>query len=172
MTEFKYFRDPKNFAHRTDGPKDCSVCGAKGVWFDAGGLYGTREIACICDACLAAGRLQELEIETNEAFEGTPAQKEEIVFRTPALPTWQDRCWPFIDGDYCVFEKIASRHDFADLAEFKSSFTKQDQETSDLDGLWNMLPSKTITSIQDGNYDVSVYLFSRNGKKHCTWDAS
>ena len=170
---FRYFRDPQNFAFRTDQEKICPICGEKGIWLDGGGFYGANDIECICDACLSEGKLKELDIETNEAFEGTEEQKEEIMYRTPALPTWQDRCWPYRDGDYCIFEKIASKPDFKDKAEFIGSFSKEDQENSDLDDIWeNYLAEKPITSIQDGNYDISVYLFTRNGTKHCTWDAS
>ena len=170
--KFRYFRDPENFSFRTDESKSCSICGREGVWLDGGGFYGSADIECICDSCLAEGKLKELDIETNEAFEGTDEQKEEIIFKTPALPTWQDRCWPFLDGDYCIFEKIASKPDFADKEDFKASFPEEERKISDLDGVWDMLPTKAITSIKDGNYDVSVYLFTRNGKKHCTWDAS
>jgi uncharacterized protein CbrC (UPF0167 family) len=171
--EFRYFRDPQNFAFRTDEEKICPICGEKETWLDGGGFYGANDIECICDTCLSEGKLKELEFETNEAFEGTVEQKEEIVFRTPALPTWQDRCWPFRDGDYCVFEKIASKVDFTSKEEFVGSFTKEDQENSDLSDIWdNYLADNPITSIQDGNYDISIYLFTRNGKKHCTWDAS
>lgn len=171
--EFKYFRDPQRFAFRTDAPKQCSVCGEVGVWLDAGGFYGSRDIDCICDHCLAEGKLKELEIETNEAFEGTESQKEEIMHRTPALPTWQDRCWPFFEGDYCIFEKIASKPDFSNKDEFINSFSEDDRESSDLDDIWeNYLLDKAITSIEDGNYDISIYLFTRNGRKHCIWDAS
>ncbi|MFT5029161.1 MAG: hypothetical protein ACI9VS_001596 [Candidatus Binatia bacterium] len=170
--EFKYFRDPKNFAYKIDDSRPCSLCGKEGVWFDGGGFYGVADIDCICETCLADGKLKALEIEINEAFEGTEEQKEEIVYRTPALPTWQELRWPFVDGDYCVFEKIASKSDFADKEEFEGAFTEEEKKISDLDAVWDRMPAKTITSIQDGNYDVSVYLFSRNGSKHCTWDAS
>ncbi len=69
--KFKYFRDPENFAFRVDDNSKCSICGAVGLWFDAGGFYGGNEIDCICDNCLADGKLKELEIETNEAFDGS-----------------------------------------------------------------------------------------------------
>lgn len=171
--EFRYFRDPLNFAYRTDEAKACSICGEVGVWLDAGGFYGSNEIECICDRCLAEGKLAELDIETNEGTEGTQEQQDIIAFRTPALPTWQDRWWPYMDGDYCVFEKIASKPDFENKEEFIQSFSKEDQDSSDLSDIWdNYLPEQKITSIKDGNYNISIYLFTRNGNKHCTWDAS
>jgi len=102
---FRYFRDPDNFAFKVDQASPCSVCGRVGLWFDAEGFYGANEIECICDDCLAQGRLKELEMETNEASEGTEEEKDIIRFRTPALPIWQDRMWPFVNGQYCVFER-------------------------------------------------------------------
>ena len=171
--EFRYFRYPRHFALRTEDAKPCSICKNEGIWLDGCGFYGSATIECICDTCLSEGKLQALNIETNEAFYGTAEQQTEIIFRTPALPTWQDRNWPFRDGDYCVFEKIASKLDFADKAEFISSFSDEDQQNSDLSDIWERyLSDKRITSIRDGNYDISIYLFTRNGRKHCTWDAS
>jgi len=170
--KFKYFRDPENVAFRADDNSKCSICGAVGLWFDAGGFYGGNEIDCICDNCLADGKLKELEIETNEAFEGSVEEQETIIYRTPALPTWQDRVWPFINGQYCVFERMASKADFVDKDEFKGSFSDFEKENSDMDWLWEMLSEKRIANHKDGNFNVSVYLFTCNGKKYCTWDAS
>jgi uncharacterized protein CbrC (UPF0167 family) len=170
--EYKYFRDPDNFAYKIDKAANCSVCGKVGIWFDAGGFYGINEIECICDSCLSEGTLRELEIETNEASDGTDEEKDEIIYRTPALPTWQDRIWPFVNGQYCVFERIASKADFENEEDFKSSFLDRDRENADLEWLWSILPEKRIANYKDGNFDVSVYLFTCNGKKYCTWDAN
>jgi len=170
--EFKYFRDPENFAFKIDEAANCSVCGKAGHWFDAGGWYGTNEIECICDTCLLEGKLKELEIETNEAFEGSTAEKEIIIYKTPALPTWQHRIWPFVEGSYCIFERLASKADFENKEEFKHSFSESDKENSDIDWLWEVLPEKRVNNYKEGNYGVSIYLFTSNGKKHCTWDAN
>lgn len=170
--KFKYFRDPDNFAFKVEQPTKCSVCGNLGLWFDAGGFYGINEIECICENCMAGGKLKELEIETNEAFEGAEEDKEEIIFRTPALPVWQSREWPFIDGKCCVFERMASKADFSNKEVFKESVLPSDREGSDLDWLWEAMPDKKIKNHKEGNFDVSVYLFSLNGKKYTSWDAS
>lgn len=170
--KYRYFRDPDNFAYKTDQPEACSVCGEVGIWFDAGGFYGVDEIECICDSCLSSGKLKELEIETNEAFHGTEEKKDEIVYRTPALPTWQDRIWPYVNGQYCVFEKIASKADFEDEEDFIGSFSEKDRENTDLKWIWSILPVKRISNYREGNFDVSVYLFTYDGKKYCTWDAN
>ncbi len=128
--KFKYFSDPDNFA---DEESKCSVCNKVGLWFDTGGYSGTNEIECICDDCLLEGKLKSLEIEANEALKGNTEDKETIIYRTPSLPTWQDSEWPFINGQYCVFERMASKADFQSKDEFKESFMESDKENSDLD---------------------------------------
>tara|TARA_Y100000589_G_scaffold304380_1_gene317489 strand:+ start:72 stop:275 length:204 start_codon:yes stop_codon:yes gene_type:complete len=67
---------------------------------------------------------------------------------------------------------MASKADFVDKDEFKGSFSDFEKENSDMDWLWEMLPEKRIANHKDGNFNVSVYLFTCNGKKYCTWDAS
>ncbi len=169
---FKYFRDPDNFAFKMDKPSECILCNNVGLWFDTGGYYGINEIECICDECLIKGKLKELEIEANEAFEGNTEDKETIIYKTPALPTWQSREWPFINGEYCVFERIASKEDFDGKEDFQSSFTESDRESSDLDLLWSGLQKTQITNHREENFNASVYLFTSNGKKHCIWDSN
>ncbi len=169
---FKYFRDPDNFSFKIDEVSACSVCGDKGIWFDAGGFYGETEIDCICDECLASGKLENLGIETNEAFGDNDEETNVIIYSTPALPTWQNRVWPYVNGDYCVFERLASKADFINKNEFINSFSAEDKEQTDLDWLWQTLPNNRITTHLEGNFDVSVYLFTCQGQKYCTWDAS
>jgi len=170
--KFKYFRDPDNFAFKVDEESDCAICGSSGFWFDAGSFYGENEIDCICDECLLEGKLEDLGIETNAAFGGALVETAAIIHKTPALPTWQDMNWPHIDGEYCVFERMASKADFENKEEFMSSFSAQDKENSDLELLWKILPEKRISNYLEGNYNVSIYLFTCHGQKLCTWDAS
>lgn len=170
--KFKYFRDSENFAFRVGEKSKCSLCEKVGLWFDAVGYYGLNEIECICDSCLAEGKLKELEIETNEATEGSIEEIETIIYKTPSLPTWQDREWPYVNNQYCVFERMASKEDFHSKEEFKGSFMGSDIESTDFNWLWAILPEKKIANLKEGNFDVSVYLFTLSGKKYCTWDAS
>ena len=66
--EFRYFRNPRNFAYRTDEIEPCSVCGKEGIWLYGGGFYGARDIDCICDACLSDGKLKELGIQLGSSL--------------------------------------------------------------------------------------------------------
>lgn len=169
---FKFFKDPDNFSYKTETISPCSICSMEGLWFDAGGFIGENEIECICDICLHAGKLKELEIATNEAMDGTPEQMEEIMYMTPGLPTWQEHLWPYIDNRYCVFERMASKEDFENQTEFENAVAAIEQGETDMGLLWSLLPDKTVKSHIDGNYNVSVYLFTCGKNKYCTWDAS
>ena len=169
---FKYFRDPVNFSYKIKTAAPCSICSMEGLWFDAGGFTGENEIECICDLCLHTGKLKELEIATNEAMDGTSEQIEEIMYMTPRLPTWQEHLWPYINGQYCVFERMASKEDFENKKEFLDAVSAIEQGETDVELLWSLLPEKKVRNHVDGNYNVSVYLFTCGKNKYCTWDAS
>jgi uncharacterized protein CbrC (UPF0167 family) len=185
---YRYFRDPKNFSFICDEKGPCSVCGEIGLWFDAQSFYGTQDLDSVCDACLKGGKLIDLDVSTNyvriDLVEKIFPEKKkleeltnEIVYKTPSLPSWQDLSWPFVENDFCIFEKIASKIDFIldgvpDKNLFMSSFSEDDADNSDLNWLWETLSEHPITNLKDGNYDMTVYLFSTSGKPFCTWDAN
>lgn len=170
--KFKYFRDPDNFAFKVESPKPCSICRATGVWFSASAFFGQHEIECICDKCLSNGELETLGIEANGINNRDTDEAKTILYRTPALPTWQDHSWPQVDGEYCIFERIASKNDFTDKNELLNSLSLHYLGSSDIDWLWDQLPEKAVNNIEEGNFNVSVYLFSCRGIKLCIWDAS
>ena len=179
---FRYFPGFQKFSYMTDESKPCYFCKENGVWLDGGGFYGYKEIDCICPGCLSKGLLKELNIETNEidlddlisavGEKEAIGLKEEIIFRTPALPTWQDRIWPIWKNEVCVFQKIADQNDFESTKEFKLCFSDDEQRETDFDWLWGWLPEEKVTDCKNGNYDVTVYLFSYSDGKFCTWDAN
>ena len=151
QVSYKYFRDPKNFSFICDEKGPCSVCGEIGLWFDAQSFCGPQDLDSVCDDCLKGGKLIELDVSANyvridlvgKIFPDKKRLEEltnEIIYKTPKLPTWQDLTWPFVENDFCVFEKIASKTDFVvdgipkkDL--FVSSFPQEDKENTDLEWL-------------------------------------
>jgi len=169
---FKYFRDPDNFSFKVNDIAKCDICEKEGIWFSAGGFSGENEIECICDSCLAGGALEELEISSNDAYGGTEEESSIIMHKTPSLPSWQDLAWPCINGEYCVFERIASKSDFIDSSDFRDSLSDDDIENSDVEGVWESMPDKKVNNHIEGNFNTSVYLFTCAGKKYCVWDAS
>lgn len=151
--------------------------------FDARGFYGTQPLNAVCSVCLKAGRLAEIGASTNEVAvqelvrllgseERADEVRVEIECRTPALPTWQDRQWPILDGECPRFIKIASRPDFMDQEDFLTSIPEELRLGQNAQTLWDMLPREPITSIADGNYHTSFYLFSGSRGKLCRWDCS
>lgn len=169
--EFEYFKYPEKFAYLTDEPMPCSVCDETAVCFDAGGYSGINDIECICASCLQGGRLIDLEIEPNMIFDNGSEAAKTIIYKTPALPTWQDIAWPTIEGQYPVFECIASKQDFRNKQDFLDCFVEDDQTKKDVEWLWDSLPDKKLISYKEGN-DVSVYLFTLGNQKYWVWDAN
>jgi len=129
-----------------------------------------QSIDYVCFDCLANGKLKELEIEPNLNYDDGSEASEIITYKTPALPTWQDTAWPYINGEFPVFEKIADKNDFDGKNDFLESFIG-DQEKSEIEWLWEVLPDRKIKNYKDGG-DISVYLFTLNGKKYWVWDAN
>jgi uncharacterized protein CbrC (UPF0167 family) len=185
--EYKYFRDPKNFSYLKDGNSECSICGNKELLFDARMYCGEQDIECICDDCLKAGKLIKLDVSANEvnideimnnATDKESADKKinEIIYMTPKLPSWQELWWPYLNDDFCVFLKIASKQDFIGFKKpeetFINSFSDDVKNQSDLNYVWQHLPDRKITNLKDGNYDMSVYLFKSVDKIHCEWDSN
>ena len=184
--EFKYFKNPSDFSYIIKNHSNCSICSDLTVCFDAELFYGENEIERICAKCLKVGILIDLNISVNNVNEldlinyfGNASKANEfgnqIVYMTPKLPTWQEMEWPFKDGEFGVFEKIASKLDFKGEDPkhiFKNSFSPNEQENSDLDWLWDILPDHPIRNLDNGSYDVSVYLFRFGDEPFCTWDAN
>jgi uncharacterized protein CbrC (UPF0167 family) len=180
---FKYFKDPKKYSFSHKEKVNCTICDKKTFCYNAGSYCGDEDIEAICDKCLKDGKLIKLGITTNDVNLDQIKLKiidknklielaNEIIYKTPKLPTWQACFWPFVDDDFCVFEKIASKQDYDNKEEFTLSFSKEDRESSDMDALWASLPEQKITSLHDGNYDCSVYLFSKDNKKISLWDSN
>ena len=171
--EFTYFKNPTSFAFLTDQEQPCSICKDVQICFDTGGYAGVNEIDCICTHCLKSGKLKSLEIEANQFYFDDSDESIELTYMTPALPTWQETIWPCIDGEFPVFEKIASKQEFENKDEFINTYYSQDneEEPNNIDWLWEMLPEKTLKSYKDA-HDISVYLFTKNGEKYWVWDAN
>ena len=168
---FEYFKYPEKFAFLIEKPMPCSTCEEIGVWFDAGGYSGVEDIDCICYSCLKSGKLFDLEIEANINFDDGSDAAKTITYKTPALPAWQDTVWPIINGEFPVFECIASKEDFQNKDDFLYSFIEGEQKKDEIEWIWDSLPDKKLNKYSEGG-DISVYLFSLNNEKHWVWDAS
>jgi len=169
--EFEYFRYPEKFTYIIDSPEPCSICGTVGLCFDSGGYSGVNNIDCICANCLQSGELIDLEIEPNMNFDDGSEAAKTITYKTPSLPTWQDTAWPMIDGEFPIFERIASVEDFKDKEEFLNTFVESDQTKEEVEWLWERLPRKQLNHYNEAG-NISIYLFSLKDKKYWVWDAN
>jgi uncharacterized protein CbrC (UPF0167 family) len=169
--KFEYFKYPEKFTFILNKPTPCSVCREVGLWFDAAGYSGVKDIECICTNCLQSGKLIDMNIEANLSFDDGSEASKIIIYKTPSLPTWQDTFWPVIEGSFPVFECIASKQDFLDKNEFLNSFIENDQKKEEIEWLWDRLPPKKLNHYNESG-DISVYLFSLKDKKYWIWDAN
>ena len=167
MEPFRYFADPAHFSHLADAGTPCDFCAETALTFDGSGYYGTRDVGAICARCLRTGKLAEIDVSTNEvavsdlpSLLGSEKRAREVVREieccTPALPTWQDREWPFLNGEFPRFIKIASRVDFVDKVDLYDSVPEAERLGHDADALWDMLP--------DGSYEQRRPGRGRRGK--------
>ena len=180
---FPYFADPVNFAYLRDDNAPCHFCGATSHRLNGDNLYGTEAIDAVCFGCVEKGALIDLDISTNDvdvdvvraAIDDNAAVESltnTIIYRTPGLPTWQDCWWPFLDGDFATFLKIAAKPDFTNQRQFVDSVLADDSADTDPEWLWTMLPDHPVSTIKEGQYDISVYLFRRDNRMVTIWDAN
>ncbi|XZE21399.1 CbrC family protein [Pirellulaceae bacterium SH449] len=180
---FRYFQDPLNFSYVRDDNAPCHFCGSTESRLDGSHCRGEASIDAVCFACLRNGKLIDHDLTTNDVDlkrigASIPDSEErenltnQIIYCTPPLPTWQDTWWPFVDGDFCTFLKIASKRDFQNQNEFIATVYDEYKEMNDPDELWSFLPDREIRNLSDGQYNVSVYLFQRGNRLVTTWDAN
>lgn len=131
---FRYFRSPHAFSTYSKAPKRCDLCESARAGY-GGPFSGEDELEFVCEECLVAGELAEVEMTTNGGDAGAledqlrarglsggaleeelTEKTEELETRTPPLESWQDFFWPAHCGDYCCFVKEAGCADLARLA--------------------------------------------------------
>ncbi|RYD43137.1 MAG: hypothetical protein EOP85_10480 [Verrucomicrobiaceae bacterium] len=175
---FTYFADPLAFAFMAEPDTECYFCRSTEGCLDGYCLKGVETVEAVCLSCLREGRLKDLEIAANEINHAAldpgkcdPQEvADEITYRTPSLPTWQDGWWPVKGGRACRFVKIASKQDYLSKEEFLGSL--HDCENDDMEELWGRLPEHAIRNLKEGQDDVSFYLFDDDGVKVTVWDAN
>lgn len=175
---FTYFADPLAFAFMAEPGTECHFCRSTEDCLDGYCLRGVETVEAVCFSCLRDGRLVDLEIAANEIDPAAldpekcdpQAVADEIIYRTPPLPTWQDDLWPVKGGRACRFVKIASRQDYVSEEEFLGSL--HDCDNDDAGELWIQLPDHPIHNLKQGQCDISFYLFDDDGAKLTVWDAN
>lgn len=180
---FTYFKDHLAYSFLSDGPVDCANCGKHVVCHSLSDDFGDTDKTDLCFSCLNNGAAQKVDHWLNDAYPTEAViQKhgelkarqmaDTITYCTPMLPTWQGMAWPILDGDFCRFIKLASQADFANAEDLHACVPEDELFGHGPQDLWEIIPEKPITSLKDGNYDISFYLFESKNKKLVLWDAS
>jgi uncharacterized protein len=194
---YRYFRLPHAFSSYSAAPQECHFCRQARPGYRRP-FYGEAEIDFVCEPCLVAGRLAEVDAFTNDADlrslregverlhpEFDPAavdaycreRTHELVHRTPGLVTWQDFLWPAHCDDYCVFLAEVGKPSVARLAadgdgpRFLATHL-QDPPPWAPGQLWEALRPDSPADARLA-YPVAFYLFQcrRCGGYRILWDA-
>ncbi len=182
---FRYFERPHDFSTYQQEPARCEVCEREGYGYE-GPFYGLeRDIEFVCEDCLSSGRLQALDIFTNEGdlaslrrqlrelrprlsgaeLNRLVSEREaELCYRTPHLTTWQDFFWPAHCGDFCRFVKEIGKPELSALAHdgdgvaFLAAHARDISDLSHAREVWEDIRPDIP---RDGAvaYSVGVYLF-------------
>ena len=185
---YKYFKYPSRYAVLTDEAVSCEICKETKICLDATAFYSEDEHEAVCEDCLKAGRLTEINAFTNDGdveqlFDQLKAllpesshelllldakdKTTELELQTPPLVSWQDWQFPALDGDYAQFLSFASHQDLNKLAEdgdgraFLEKYLLEElQEHTDFDRLWKAIPEKRIKNVAaSNNFPVLAYIF-------------
>lgn len=134
---FRYFRDPHHFSTYVADDRTCGICGSEGPGYE-GPFYGDNDsVEFVCEPCLSNGRLEELDLSTNDAstsdlderiaaahpeypkahVQAAFLEKAKVLMhRTPHVVTWQDLTWPSHCTDFCCYVKEVGKQDLNRLA--------------------------------------------------------
>jgi uncharacterized protein CbrC (UPF0167 family) len=155
-TSYRYFEHPYRFSTYREESGCCDICGREVAGYN-GPFYGTRDVEFVCEDCLAAGRLQDFDVTTNEGDVGalreqlqqshpelgdsdlerlSDERRAELEYRTPHMVTWQDFFWPAHCGDYCRVIKEVGRPELTQLSpegDGTAFFAAHAHDVADLD---------------------------------------
>lgn len=134
IATFRYFALPHRFSTYHEESHQCDLCNQHRPGY---GAQSFSDIEFVCEECLAAARLADLDFATNQGDvaalrtqvrermpqlsdteRGQMVQERtaELKYRTPHLVTWQDVLWPAHCGDYFRFIKEVGQPELADLS--------------------------------------------------------
>lgn len=181
MEPFTYFLDPTHpLSHWSNEAGACYFCDSSGPGF-AGPYYGLEEISWVCEPCLRAGRLAEVdscscegdvralakqiaelkpELSEQEQEVLRTERCNELVYRTPGLYTWQDFFWPAHCGDFCQFVEELGKPEIRELARDEDPeqwFHARADRTEH--GVWEAVRERSARSHPTESFDLTVYRF-------------
>lgn len=182
LVKFKYFRSPHQFSTYSDEPKHCGFCGRMRPGYD-GPFYGGKEVKFICESCLAKGQLATKKNSTNQGHNPGPGlerlhpefskakvrsirarREEELIHRTPPLPTVRETKWPVHCGDFCCFLQEVGKADLDALSAnhdgkaFLAGHLYDGHHDESVDAIWNRLRPDSPPNSRHAKA-FAIYLF-------------
>ena len=113
--KFKYVANGQDVLQYTKKGVKCDCCG-KVANFYTDFIYAEQDVEAICDECVKSGlACEKFDGAFNEAGEIANEEAiDEIVHKTPVLPTYQEFIWPDCCDDMCVYLRRCTKKDFND----------------------------------------------------------
>lgn len=136
LPTFKYIENPEKILAYSDKPINCDCCG-KEVHCYANSMYTQHQVNAICCDCIKDGSAcKKFKGNFNDAIEMDNASAmEELLTRTPPLPTYQNFFWPECCEDFCKFLRVCSPSDLKDekiLSDLKETYDEEEVSFEEL----------------------------------------
>ena len=113
--KFKYIEDSEEVLQYSKKGVKCQCCG-KTVNFYNDFIYAEEDVDCICYDCIQSGlACEKFNGSFNEAnqIENVEAYNE-VVYKTPVIPTYQEFTWPDCCNDMCKYLRRFTEEDLND----------------------------------------------------------
>lgn len=181
---YRYFSTPHEFSTWTPQPHRCDLCGRERPGYE-GPFHGAGDVNFVCEECMMAGRLKDVNCTTNDPDANALRQQlqapgtelgdkkieetirertDALVYATPHLVTWQDFFWPAHCGDYCRFLKEVGQPELNELAPdgdgltFFRTHADNIQDEAHAREVWEDIREDSPTNGENA-YPMGVFLF-------------
>lgn len=137
---FKYIEDPIENEVIEKKDDNCECCGENRGYLITSRIYSTEDIEFICPWCVSSGdACKKFDGFFNEVSSDSNLLKtfeDELAFKTPGVPMFQEYLWPSHCGDGCQFQgSYDGEYDFEkiDKLYLKKFIEESGIEESDLE---------------------------------------
>ena len=146
--KFKYVANGEDVLQYDKNGVKCKCCG-KVANFYTDFIYSEQEVDVICDECVKSGlACEKFDGTFNDANEIDNVEAlDEIVHKTPVLPTYQEFIWPDCCNDMCKYLRRLTKKDLKDAKIMQDLQQTYDDEFVSLEEL-KTFPSENILLFQ------------------------
>lgn len=111
--KFKYVENSEEVLKYSKKGKKCECCGETSNFY-TDFIYAEEDVSCICHECIQSGlACEKYDGSFNEAnqIDNVDAY-DEVVYKTPVIPTYQEFIWPDCCNDMCKYLRRCTQDDF------------------------------------------------------------